>query len=87
MEESHTPEALPWATYHGRLNKCENPITSMALLPLSKEKAASAGMMMHTLKVAGEAIEFLNPGKVPILVADQPLYAILKQIQYLSPGV
>lgn len=57
----------------------------MALMPLFREKAASHGMMMHTLKVVKEAVDFLNPGQIPVIVADQPLYAILKQLQYQFP--
>ena len=32
-----------------------------------------------------ETVAFLNPGQTPIITADQPLYALAKQIQWYWP--
>jgi len=32
-----------------------------------------------------DTVAFLNPGQVPIITADQPIYAIAKQIQWHWP--
>ena len=39
-------------------------------------------MMKHGLKVICAALQKLNPGQIPVVAADQPLFAILKQIQW-----
>ena len=31
-------------------------------------------------------VQHLNPGQVPVLAADQPLYALAKQIQWSCPS-
>jgi len=42
-------------------------------------------MIRHSMKVVKESINFLNPTQVPVIVMDQPLYAIAKQVQWTSP--
>ena len=32
-----------------------------------------------------DAVHILNPGQVPVITADQPIYAIAKQIQWKWP--
>ena len=39
-------------------------------------------MIKHSMIIVKDAIQHLNPGQVPILAADQPLYALAKQIQW-----
>lgn len=43
-------------------------------------------MIRHAIDVVGQAVRFLNPGQVPILACDQPLYAIAKKIQWNWPS-
>ena len=57
-----------------------------SLLPLFQEEAASAAMIRHAIDVISQAINFLNPGQVPIIACDQPLYAIAKKIQWNWPS-
>lgn len=40
---------------------------------------------VNTMNVVDKAIEFFNPDQKPIIMADQPLFALLKQLQYLFP--
>ena len=32
-----------------------------------------------------ETVAYLNPGQIPVIAADQPLYALAKQIQWHWP--
>ena len=41
--------------------------------------------MYHSLRFANETTTFLNAGQTPILEADQPLYALCKQLQWKYP--
>lgn len=42
-------------------------------------------MILHSMNVIKAAVEYLNPGKVPVLTIDQPLFAIAKTIQWNFP--
>ena len=32
-----------------------------------------------------EVVQYLNPGQIPVVTADQPIYAVAKQIQWHWP--
>ena len=32
-----------------------------------------------------DTVAFLNPGQIPVIAADQPIYALAKQIQWHRP--
>ena len=38
-------------------------------------------MIRHSMNVVMKAVHILNPGQVPIITVDQPLFTIAKQIQ------
>ncbi len=50
--------------------------TLAQLLPLFYEKAATAAMIKHGMNVVCWAIDFLNPGQIPVIAFDAPLYAL-----------
>ena len=52
-----------------------------ALLPLFQENAHSVAMIQHVMNIVKQAVDNLNPGQIPVLALDQPLYTIAKQIQ------
>ena len=39
-------------------------------------------MIRHSMDVVKKAVESLNPGQIPVVTVDQPLYTIAKQIQW-----
>ena len=43
-------------------------------------------MIKHCMTILQAAIQHLNPGQVPILIADQPLFALAKQILWTWPN-
>ena len=53
-----------------------------ALFPLFQEEADTPAMIKHGMTVVKEATEFLNPGQIPIMAVDQPLFALAKYIQW-----
>ena len=53
-----------------------------ALLPLFKENANSAVMNAHSMKLVKDATNALNLSQIPIICADQPLFALAKVIQW-----
>jgi len=46
----------------------------------------SAAMIKHLMENLRAAVQHLNPGQVPILALDQPLYALAKRIQWTWPS-
>jgi len=42
-------------------------------------------MIRHSITIIKECINFLNPGQIPVMAYDQPLYALAKNIQWILP--
>ncbi|KAK0061125.1 hypothetical protein Bpfe_009286 [Biomphalaria pfeifferi] len=55
------------------------------LLPLFHQSSKSPAMRKHAMDLVMQAVKFLNPGQIPVITADQPLFAIAKQIQWKCP--
>ena len=73
---------LTYSAYHAPLQVAVVTVNAItALLPLFREHAHTAVMIMHSMKILKQIIEHLDPGQVPILTMDQPLFAMTKEIQ------
>lgn len=83
-------ETVSWSAYHAGLQPPDVvPDSSVAItcmLPLFYDQAKSVAMIRHSMDVVKKAVEILNPGQVPIITVDQPLYTIAKQIQWCWPA-
>jgi hypothetical protein len=85
-EESVTSgDTLAWAAFHASAQTKEDPPALTALLPLFYEKAATPAMVKHGMDVIRQAVTFLNPGQVPIITVDQPLFELAKMVQWKWP--
>ena len=78
---------VSWAAFHAnRLPQDKSsPLDISSLLPLFQEQAKSAAMIRHSMDVVRKAVHFLNPGQVPVIACDQPLFSLAKQIQWTWP--
>ena len=76
---------LSWAAYHASQQPETNTPSNVALLPLFRDNAHTTCMIKHAMDVISKAVKHLNPTQIPVIVADQPLYAIAKQIQWCYP--
>ena len=86
-EKSDVMDWISWSAYHASIQKTEVPPAAInALLPLFMDSAHSIAMIKHFMTIVQAAIQHLNPGQVPILTADQPLFALAKQIQWTWPN-
>lgn len=56
------------------------------LLPLFKDDSKSLPMIRHSMQVIKDAVNFINPGQVPVITCDQPLFAVTKLIQWNFPA-
>ncbi len=75
-----------WEAYHASLdtNALDYPAL-IALLPLFHEKAATLSMVKHGMNVLKSITAHLNPGQIPIMAFDQPLFALAKFVQWSWP--
>ena len=83
-------ETISWTAHHASLQPPnaipESSVTLTSLLPLFYDQAKSVAMIRHSMDVVKQAVEILNPGQVPIITVDQPLYTVAKQIQWSWPA-
>ena len=80
-------DAISWAAYHAcQQSPPDDPPAVHVLLPLFYEKAACAAMVKHGMDVQKHAINFLNPGQIPVTTFDQPLFALAKFVQWKWPS-
>ena len=79
-------DSITWAAYHSKNHQQMNDRPAIAaLLPLFCEKADTPAMIINGMDVLREATSFLNPGQVPVITLDQPLFALAKAIQWKWP--
>ena len=69
-------------TYHAIIP----PPAAHALLPLFTETADSTAMLRHSMDFTKAAVQYLNPGQIPVLTTDQPPFAMLKKYNGRSVG-
>ncbi|KAK3910810.1 putative 1-aminocyclopropane-1-carboxylate oxidase [Frankliniella fusca] len=75
-----------WAAHHAKFDdtseKCK---ATIAVLPVFYEVAHTSDMMLHCMNIVKSAVNHINKEQTPVIVADQALYCILKQIQFRFP--
>ena len=80
-------DVITWSVYNSRLMNDDSlklPAV-IGVLPLFPDKVASPSMIQHAMQLTMQGRLFLNPGQTGVIGADQPLYAIAKQLQWTFP--
>ena len=78
-------EIVSWGAFHSRDPQYSSSTTTSAisaLLPLFPDQAKSIAMIRHAMDMIKLSVNHLNPGQVPVIALDQPLYAVAKEIQW-----
>ncbi len=80
-------DIIAWSAYHASLQHPSDDVQHALtqLLPLFYEKSATAAMIKHGMDVIRKATQFLNPGQIPVIALDAPLYALAKYVQWNWP--
>lgn len=80
-------DIITWSGYNSSLLNDESvkPPAEIGVYPLFPDKAASASSMKHAMDLTMQGTEFLNPGQTSVIGGDQPLYAIMKLLQWQYP--
>ena len=85
-EQNQDVGNISWAAYHAsHQTTVMEVICQSALLPLFHENAHTVAMIKHSMDVVRKAVQHLNIKQTPVVVFDQPLYTIAKQIQWRWP--
>ena len=87
QEKFEDGDVITWSGYNSMLASEESvkPPAEIAVYPLFPDKAATASSMKHAMELTMRGTNFLNPGQISVLGADQPLYALIKLIQWQYP--
>ena len=65
---------------------CGGSMCSMALA-LLHQNAHFIAMIRHSMNIIRNAVENINNGQGSVIISDQPLYTIAKQIQWKWPEI
>ncbi len=85
-ENATNKEWLSWSAYHASIQQDILPPSAIGgLLPLFMDSAHSLAMIKHAMNVISAAVRHLNPSQVPVMTADQPLFSLAKQVQWIWP--
>lgn len=79
---------MSWSAFHAShdySSSLDMPITTSCLLPLFQEDAPTVAMVMHSLDLIKKLVDITNPGQTPVVAVDQPLFAIVKNVQWKWP--
>ena len=80
-----TPVTYSGFLSHGQSKEDVRPRATVGVFPIFYEKASTMAMQKHSMLVVKKAIEFVNPGQVPVIEGDCPLYAQQKKCQWGYP--
>lgn len=80
-------ELISWAAFNSRKESSEvlKEKCAAVLLPVLREEINSPSMVRHTMDIIIKILAKINAGQTPVTTADQPVYAIAKQIQWMYP--
>lgn len=76
---------VSWAAFHASRHHGSIVEDIQALLPLFYESSSSISMICHGMNIIKSTTSFLNPGQIPVMAVDQPLFALCKIIQWNWP--
>ena len=76
-------DPIGWAAFHANAQQPRDfDVTITSLLPLFPDDSKYVATIRHSMDFVQRAVHRLNPGQVPVLTLDQPLFTIAKQIQW-----
>ena len=88
-EELENGEVVTWSGFHSKLQDVSSvkPPAEIGILPLFPDKSTDPSIIKHAMLIVKKSTAFLNPGQTPVIGADQPIYAIAKQLQWQFPAI
>lgn len=85
-QEVNDSASITWSAHHASQRRSQGfDVSITSLFPLLRDQAHSVATIRHVMDKVRDTLSFLNPGQTPVITADQPLYALAKQIQWHWP--
>ena len=89
MQESNNEEAstwVPWSSYHAAKKRSKVRLTDInAIIPIIDELVHTLDMQYHSMVMISKTIGALNPGQLAVDTADEPIFALTKELMYRFP--
>ena len=82
----HVEDRPSFSRFYSRHSSSKSPVSINQLFPILPESINTPVTVRHCGKTIVKLTEKFNPGQVPVLTADQPVYALGKQVQWLYPN-
>ena len=77
-------EGPTWSAHHAVA--CSQTVPSLdGLFPLFSQSSTDPLMILHAMRLVRTSIEHLNPGQIPVITGDQPIFAMMKKLQWSHP--
>ena len=77
---------VTWSAHHARKKRSPDfEVTIASLSPLLQDAAHTVATVRHVMEKIQEVVQYLNPGQIPVVTADQPIYVVAKQTQWHWP--
>ena len=77
---------VPWAQHHAAKERSEVRRKDIsAMLPIIDEPVHTLDMQYHCMTLIAKTIEHLNPGQIAVDTADEPIFALTKELMIRFP--
>ena len=77
---------IPWAKHQtGKHRRVISLFGISAILPPIDELVHTLDMQYHCMNIISNTINTLNPGQIPVDTADQPIFALTKELMIRFP--
>ena len=83
MDAEKLEDRVSFSAFFSSRLESSMPKTRSCLLPLIDESINSTAMVRHCIEIVQNITYSLNPGQKVIITADQPVYALGKQVQWM----
>ena len=81
-------QRMSWSGFHSQNAANVTPVKTLStLLPLLKDSVNSTSMVRHTMDIIKQILLLIHPEQAPVITADQPVYTLGKQIQWMYPDL
>ena len=80
---------ISWSAFHQErfINKSDScRISTSTLLPLINESISSPVIVAHCMRVIRKLMQHVNPIQISVITGDQPVYALIRQVQWQFPN-
>ena len=79
---------ITWSAHHAEKKRgLAFEVSITALLPLLCDKVHTVATVRHPMNEVRDTIIHLKPGQVPVITANQPIYALIKKVQWHWPNL